>query len=78
MPLALVLIVLAAGWRVTTGNVPALANFAPLMALTFCSAVYFRDKRLWLVPFAALIVYEVTAILFYRDTMRFGRKAATA
>jgi len=28
------------------------------MALTFCGAVYFRNKRLWLVPFAALTLYS--------------------
>ena len=29
------------------------------MALTFCGAVYFRDKRLWLVPFFALLLSDV-------------------
>lgn len=55
MPLALVLILLAAGWRIAAVHVPDLANFAPLMALTFCGAVYFRDRRMWLVPFVALL-----------------------
>lgn len=61
MPLvfALALVVLAAGWRIVAQHVPALANFAPLMALTFCGAVYFRDKRLWLVPFAALVLSDL-------------------
>jgi hypothetical protein len=61
MPLvfALALVVLAAGWRIVALHVPALANFAPLMALTFCGAVYFRDKRLWLVPFAALVLSDL-------------------
>ena len=61
MPLAfaLVLVVLAAAWRVVAAHAPALVNFAPLMALTFCSAVYFRDRRLWLVPFAALLVSDL-------------------
>ncbi|MDO8538919.1 MAG: hypothetical protein Q7S40_00650 [Opitutaceae bacterium] len=59
MPLALALLVLAAGWRVAAVHVPALANFAPLMALTFCGAVYFRDKRMWLVPFAALVLSDL-------------------
>ncbi|MBL9201400.1 MAG: hypothetical protein JNL39_12895 [Opitutaceae bacterium] len=61
MPLAvsLLLIVLAAGWRIAAVHAPALSNFAPLMALTFCGAVYFRDKRLWLVPFAALLVSDL-------------------
>ncbi len=59
MPFALVLIVLAAGWRIAALHVPALANFAPLMALTFCGAVYFRDKRLWLLPFVALTLSDL-------------------
>ena len=29
------------------------------MALTFCGAVYFRDRRLWLVPFAALLLSDL-------------------
>ena len=58
MPLALVLIVLAASWRIVGAHVPALANFAPVMALAFCGAVYFRNKRMWLVPFAALTLSD--------------------
>jgi hypothetical protein len=57
--LALVVLVLAAGWRVLSIHAPALSNFAPLMALTFCAAVYFRDRRLWLVPFAALLISDL-------------------
>lgn len=61
MPLvaALAVLVLAAGWRILALHAPALSNFAPLMALTFCGAVYFRDKRLWLVPFAALMASDL-------------------
>jgi hypothetical protein len=65
MPLALVLIVIAAGWRVVGAHVPAFANFAPLMALTFCGAVYFRDKRLWLVPFVALALSDLYLDRYY-------------
>ena len=57
--LALVVLVLAAGWRVLATHAPALSNFAPLMALTFCAAVYFQDKRMWLVPFGALLLSDV-------------------
>lgn len=53
------MVVLAAAWRMIAIHAPALANFAPLMALTFCGAVYFRDRRLWLVPFAALLVSDL-------------------
>ncbi len=59
MPFALALLVLAAVWRLIAVHVPVLSNFAPLMALTFCGAVYFRDKRLWLVPFAALTLSDL-------------------
>lgn len=59
MALALALLLLAAGWRVFAAHVPDFANFAPLMALTFCGAVYFRDKRLWLVPFGALVLSDL-------------------
>src|SRR5215204_668488 len=57
--LALVVLVLAAGWRVLAIHAPALSNFAPLMALTYCAAVYFQDKRIWAVPFAALMLSDV-------------------
>jgi hypothetical protein len=61
MPLALVLIVLAAGWRIVAVHVAptGLANFAPLMALTFCGAVYFRSKRMWLLPLIALSLSDL-------------------
>ena len=69
MPLALILLVLAAGWRIAAIHVPALINFAPLMALTFCGAVYFSDRRLWLVPFAALVLSDLYLDHYYASTM---------
>ena len=62
---ALVLIVLAASWRLLAVHEPMLGNFSPLMALTFCGAVYFRDKRLWLVPFAALALSDLYLDYYY-------------
>lgn len=62
---AIGLIVLAAGWRILAAHAPSLANFSPMMALTFCIAVYFRDKRLWLVPFAALTLSGIYLNRFY-------------
>ena len=56
---AIVMIVLAAGYRIAALYEPAMSNFAPLMALTFCGGVYFRDRRLWLVPFAALVLSDL-------------------
>jgi len=65
MILAVLLIVAAAGYRVAAAWDPSLANFAPLMALTFCAGVYFRDRRLWLVPFVALMVSDVYLDRYY-------------
>lgn len=59
MILAAVLILVAAGWRIAAVWSDAFANFAPLMALAFCGGVYFRDRRLWLVPFVALVVSDL-------------------
>ncbi|MDP3069619.1 MAG: hypothetical protein Q8N18_04990 [Opitutaceae bacterium] len=70
MPLVVSLLVLvfAAGWRIAAVHAPALSNFAPLMALTFCAAVYVRDKRLWLVPFAALLLSDVYLDYYHATT----------
>lgn len=57
--LALAFILAAALWRVATVYQPALFNIAPVTALAFCGAVYFRDWRLWLVPFAALTLSDM-------------------
>jgi hypothetical protein len=65
MPVAVVLIVLSAAWRLLALHQPMLGNFTPLMALTFCGAVYFRDKRLWLVPFAALALSDLYLDYYY-------------
>jgi hypothetical protein len=65
MFLAIALIVLAAGWRVLAVYAPELSNFAPLMALTFCSAVYFRDKRLWFVPMLGLTLSDFFLNAYY-------------
>lgn len=54
MRTALALILLATGYRIVAAWNPGLTNFSPLMALTFCGAVYFRNRWLWLVPFVAL------------------------
>lgn len=59
MILPALLILAAAGWRIAAAWEPSLANFAPLMALAFCGGVYFRDRRMWLVPFAALLLSDL-------------------
>ena len=54
MRTAIALILLAAGYRIIAAWNPELVNFSPLMALTFCGAVYFRQRAMWLLPFIAL------------------------
>lgn len=65
MILPVVLILVAAGWRVAAAWEPSLANFAPLMALAFCGGVYFRDRRMWAVPFAALLLSDLYLDHYY-------------
>ena len=54
MRTALALVLLATAYRIVAAWNPDLVNFSPLMALAFCGAVYFRNRWMWLVPFAAL------------------------
>ena len=65
MPSALLILVLAAGWRVFTLYVPALSNFSPVMALAFCAGVYTRNRWMWLAPFAALVVSDLYIDHYY-------------
>ncbi len=72
MRYALGLIFLAVAWRIASAFAPELGNFSPLMALTFCGAVYFRDKRLWLVPFLALSLSDLWLDWHYAATMHYS------
>lgn len=65
MPYAIVALVLAAGWRVFTLHAPELSNFSPIMALAFCSGVYFRRGWMWAAPFAALMLSDVYIDRYY-------------
>jgi hypothetical protein len=65
MILAVILIVIATGWRMGAAWEPALSNFAPLMALAFCGGVYFRDRKMWLVPIAALVLSDLYLDRYY-------------
>jgi hypothetical protein len=65
MPFAILILVLAAGWRVFTLYVPALSNFSPVMALAFCAGAYSRNWWMWLAPFAALIVSDLYIDHYY-------------
>ncbi len=66
MPLlALVLILLATAYRLLPTVDAGLANFSPLMAIAFCGGVYFRDRRMWLVPFVALSLSDLYLDWYY-------------
>lgn len=52
--IALALIIAAITYRIIAVYNPELSNLSPIMALAFCSAVYFSRRLLWLVPFVAL------------------------
>jgi hypothetical protein len=65
MPLALVVLVLAAGWRIVTLHAPALSNFSPVMALAFCAGAYTRNRWLWLAPFIAVVLSDLYIDHYY-------------
>lgn len=67
---AIVLILLAALWRGLAVFEPSFYNIAPVTALAFCGAVFWRDRRWWLVPFAALTLSDIW--LNYYHATRFG------
>jgi hypothetical protein len=67
---ALALILAAALWRVAIVLEPSLFNVSPVTAMAFCGAVYFRDWRMWLVPFAALTLSDLW--LNYYHATAFG------
>lgn len=62
---AIVLILLALAYRVLPTLDLRWANFAPFTAIAFCGAVYFRDRRLWLLPFAGLCLTDLYVNWFY-------------
>lgn len=65
MPVALFLIVLATLYRLLPTVDLTLSNFSPVMAIAFCGAVYFRNRWMWLVPFAALSLSDLYINWFY-------------
>jgi hypothetical protein len=71
MPLALVVLVLAAGWRVFTLHHMELSNFSPVMALAFCSGVYCRRGWMWLAPFAAIVLSDVYIDRYYASVYHY-------
>ena len=65
MRTALILIVLATLYRLLPTLDMSLSNFSPVMAIGFCGAVYFRNRWMWLVPFAALSLSDLYINWFY-------------
>jgi hypothetical protein len=65
MPFALLVIVLAAAWRIVAVHVPGLGNFSPVMALAFCGGVYFRSPWMRVAPFAAVVLSDVYLDRYY-------------
>ncbi len=76
MRVALVLILLATGYRLLPTMDLSLSNISPLMAIAFCGAVYFRQRWMWLVPFIALILSDIYINNFY--AREFGMHWPTA
>jgi hypothetical protein len=71
MSLAIVVLVLAAGWRVFTLYVPELSNFAPIMALVFCAGVYSRGTWMKLAPFAAVVLSDLYINHYYSSVYHY-------
>lgn len=62
---AIVLIVVALGYRLLPTLDMRWANFPPYAAIAFCGAVYFKDRRLWFLPFAGLCLTDLYINWFY-------------
>jgi hypothetical protein len=78
MPLAIAILVFAAGWRVFTLYVPALSNFSPVMALAFCAGAYTRRGWLWLAPFAAVVLSDLYIDRYYASVYHYEWSAGAA
>lgn len=59
MWIACVLIGLVAAYRLFTGMHEGYWNFAPVMALAFCSGIYLRGVWRWAIPLGALVVSDM-------------------
>ena len=59
MRTAIILIVLATLYRLLPTVDLSLSNFSPVMAIGFCGAVYFRNRWMWLIPFAILVARPI-------------------
>lgn len=72
MIVALLLIMLAALYRILPTMDMGLANISPVMAIAFCGAVYFRRRWMWLVPFLALGLSDLYIDHFYAKEYGFS------
>lgn len=64
LPLALILVLLAAFRLIGSAFPETLPNFQPLAALFFCGALIAKDWRGWAIPLAAwLVTYPAPALL---------------
>jgi hypothetical protein len=71
MPLAIAVLILAAGWRVFTLHHLELSNFSPIMALAFCAGAYCRRGWLWVAPFAAILLSDLYIDHYYATVYRY-------
>jgi len=78
MPLAILVLVLAAGWRVFTLYVPAFSNFSPVMALAFCAGAYSSNRWMRLAPFAALVASDLYIDHYYATVYHYEWSLAGA
>lgn len=65
MSVAVILIIPATLYRLLPTLDLGLSNFSPVMAISFCGAVYFRNRWMWLIPFVALSLSDLYINSFY-------------
>ena len=78
MPFAILVLVLAAGWRVFTLYVPEFSNFSPVMALAFCAGAYSTSRWMRLAPFAALVASDLYIDHYYATVYHYEWSLAGA
>lgn len=62
---AVILVLLALLYRLVPTLDMAWANFPPMAAVAFCGAVYFKDRRFWVLPLAGLCLTDLYVNWFY-------------
>jgi hypothetical protein len=63
------MILIAVAYRVATPYLGGLSNFAPLMAITLCAAVYLPRKWAFAVPFIALLISDLILNSYYHTPL---------